>query len=164
MAEHTKKALKWIAGILNDNRIPYRVGSGAATYLYGSGRPVNDIDISISGSDFSRLVPLVERHVVAGPKHYQNEKWDCVTLSLSYEGQDIDLTDADTLLMKRKDGTGWVKNIEIYRKYPDRIFDFEGVSVALMDPRVLYEYKQELEGEHQEFDRNFLEKYIARNF
>ncbi len=162
MQEKTIEALKWIAGVLNDNQIQYRIGGGLATHLYGSDRPVNDIDISISGKDFPVIVALVKDYVIAGPKHYENNKWNCTTLSLNYHGQDIDLTDADTLLMSKKDGTGWIKNKEIYQKYPDVIKDVYGVQISLMDPRVLIEYKKELDGEHQESDIKFLENNVAR--
>ncbi len=163
MNDNTLNALKWIVGILNENNTPYSIGGGMATYLYGSGRQVNDIDISISGEHFAKLIPLVTGYVVEGPEHYLGEKWDCTTLSLSYNGQDIDLTDADTLLMRKKDGTGWVRNKEIYKKYPNIMKEVEGVKVSLMDPRVLFEYKQELDGEHQEYDLKFLQEYIKNN-
>lgn len=163
MEEKTLNALKWIVGILNRSNIPYCIGGGMATYLYGSGRQVNDIDISISGKYFSIIVPLVREYITAGPKHYQNNKWDCLTLSLNYEGQDIDMTDADTLMMSKKDGTGWIRNKEIYQKHPNVIKEVGDISVSLMDPRVLFEYKQELDGEHQEFDLKFLRDYIKNN-
>ena len=164
MEEKALNALKWIAGILNEYNIPYCVCGGMATYLYGSGRPVNDIDISVSGKYFSAIVPLAKDYIIGGPKHYKNDKWGCTTLSLNYEGQDIDITDADTLLMSKKDGTGWIKNREIYQKYPNVIKEIDGTHVSLMDPRVLLEYKQELNDKHQEFDRKFLEKYIMPNY
>ncbi len=160
MTRRTIEALKWIVGILDDNGIPYRIGGGLATHLYGSGRPVNDIDISLSGQHFPTIVPLVRKYIVAGPKHYRNEKWDCETLSLSYHGQDIDLTDVDTLLMRDKDDTTWIRNREIYGKWPDVRKDIEGVIVTLMHPRVLLEYKEHLSGEHQERDRRFLREVI----
>lgn len=160
MEENLLKALKWIVGILNRNNIPYCIGGGMATYLYGSGRQVNDIDISVSGKYFPVIVPLVREYITAGPKHYKNNKWDCLTLSLNYEGRDIDITDADTLMMSKKDGSGWTRNKEIYQKYPNVIKEVDGISVSLMDPRVLFEYKQELGGEHQEFDLKFLRDYI----
>lgn len=161
MNDHTAKALKWIIEILRRSNIPYRVGGGVATFLYGSGREINDIDISISGEYFSRLLPLVEEYVIAGPKHYLNEKWDCNTLSLNYNGQDIDLTDVNTLLMKNSDSGEWIKNKDIYQKWPDieKTID-EGLIVNLMHPKVLLEYKHHLGGEHQEFDRSYLKKLI----
>jgi|SRR3989344_4415001 len=163
MEEKTFNALKWIVDMLNRNNIPYCIGGGMATYLYGSGRPVNDIDISVSGKYFSTIVPLVKDYIIAGPKHYKNDKWDCTTLSLNYNGQDVDLTDVDTLMMNRKDGTGWIRNKEIYQKYPNIIKEVDGISISLMDPRVLLEYKQELGGEHQESDLKFLRNYIKDN-
>lgn len=146
--------------------MPYHIvwGGGAATHLYGSGRPVNDIDISIAGEEhFSVILPLVKEYIVTSPTHYQDEKWDCVTLSLNYHGQDIDLTDSETLRMRSGDNTQWIQNKYIYRKYPDVIKEVDGVNVSLMDPRVLFEYKQELTGDHQEYDRQFLEHYIKHN-
>ena len=163
MKQKTVDALRWITCILNDNHIPYRIGGGLATNIYGSGRPVRDIDISISGKYFSTIVSLAQELVVAGPKHYLNEKWDCTTLSLNYHGQDIDVTDVDTLLMRDNDGIRWIRNKEIYEKYPNVTKEVDGVKVVLMDPRVLLEYKQELNGEHQDFDKKFLRKYIKSN-
>ncbi len=160
MEEKTLRALKWIAGILNKHNVPYRVGGGTATYLYGSGRQINDIDISVSGKYFSTIVPLVKEYITVGPKHYKNEKWDCDTLSLNYEGQDIDLTDVNTLMMSKLNGSGWVKNKEIYEKHPSVIKEVDGVPVTLMNPRVLLEYKQELSGEHQEYDIKFLTELL----
>lgn len=160
MNDNTLNALTWIVGILTKNGIPYRIGGGMATFLYGSGREVNDIDISILGEDFPKLIPLVQEYVVVGPKHYVTEKWDCTTLSLTYDGQEIDLTDADTLLMKSADGSVWIKNKEIYQKWPDVTKEVGELIVMLMHPKVLLEYKQHLSGEHQEFDRNFLTRLI----
>ena len=135
MEQKTLEALKWIVGILGDHHVPYRIGGGLATHVYGFDRPVNDIDISLSGNCFQELVRLVKEFIVAGPKQYLNEKWDCTTLSLSYHGQDIDLTDVDTLLMWDKDDTRWIRNREIYGKWPNVTREVEGVNATLMHPR-----------------------------
>lgn len=163
MEDKTLQALKWLVNILDNNGIPYRIGGGVAAHVYGSGRSINDIDVSLEGKYFGKLVSLIEEHVVAGPKHYQNEKWDCTTLSLDYNGQDIDLTDSDTLLMRDKENTKWIENKTIYKKHPDVVSEVDGVKVSLMHPRVLVEYKKELSGEHQQHDIDFLEKYIEEN-
>lgn len=160
MESKTLEALKWLVGILDENEVPYRIGGGAAAYIYGSGRYINDIDVSLSGQYFERLVPAVEKYIVTGPKHYLNEKWDCTTLSLEYNGQDIDLTDSDTLLMRDKANSKWIENKTIYKKHKDMVKEVNGVKVSLMHPRVLVEYKKELSGEHQQHDIDFLERYI----
>lgn len=161
MNETTFNALKWIVEILNKNNIPYRVGGGAATFLYSSGREINDIDISVSGDYFPKIIPLVKEYTTVEPKHYVGEKWDCITLSLKYHGQEIDLTDVNTLLMKSSFDDTWIKNKEIYEKWPDIKKDLgDDMLVTLMHPKVLLEYKEHLNGEHQEFDRNYLKKII----
>lgn len=157
----TIKALLWIAKILNNNNIPYKIGGGLAVSIYGSKREVNDIDISLSGKYFPIIVPLVKEFIISEPKHYLNEKWDCTTLSLNYYGQEIDLTDVNTLLMK--DNKKWIKNKEIYEKYPSVTKKINGIQVTLMHPKVLLEYKKHLDGDHQKSDRKFLSEYIAKN-
>jgi hypothetical protein len=161
MEEKTLNALRWIVGILDRHDIPYRIGGGFAAHVYGANRPIHDIDISLSGTYFPIIVPLVHGFIATGPKHYLNEKWDCTTLSLEYHGQEIDLTDVDTLLMRSQEGTEWIRNREIYEKWPDIKISVDGTVVTLMHPRVLLEYKKHLSGEHQDFDRKYLEEYIA---
>jgi hypothetical protein len=129
--------------------------------VYGSNRPVNDIDISLSGRYFDVIVPEVTEFITAGPKHYSNEKWDCDVLSLNYHGQDIDMTDIDTLRMSNKAKTEWFNTRDRYRKYPNKVVEVEGVVVSLIDPRDLAAYKKELDGDHQLVDIEAVEKYIA---
>ncbi len=160
MQQKTLDGLKWIVTLLNTINAPYRIGGGTATHLYGSGRPINDIDISISGKYFPSILSLVEEFITTEPTHYLDEKWDCTTLSLNYHGQDIDLTDVDTLLMRSNDKKEWIRNKEIYEKHPNQTVQVDDISITLMHPKVLLEYKEHLSGEHQEFDRRFLEEYI----
>jgi hypothetical protein len=163
MQEKTKEALKWIVEILDRNNIPYRIGGGFAANIYGSGRPINDIDISLSGKFFPIIVNETSEYITAGPKHYSNAKWDCDTLSLNYKGQDIDMTDIDTLRMSNKEETEWFQTKEKYRKYEPISTDVEGIKVSLIDPRDLAEYKKHLGGDHQLIDIEAVEKYIVEN-
>jgi hypothetical protein len=162
LEEKTTLALKWIVGILNRKSIPYKIGGGFAAKVYGSPREINDIDISLSGKYFPVLVKEVSDHITAGPKHYLNEKWNCDTLSINYHGQDIDITDVDTLKMTDLEKTKWITMKEI------RLFDgiktnVNGVEVSIMDPRDLVAYKKELGGEHQLIDIKAVEEYMAKN-
>ena len=45
--EKTVDALRWIVGILEKKNILYQISGGFAAKLYGSSRPLNDIDIDI---------------------------------------------------------------------------------------------------------------------
>jgi len=156
-------ALSWIIEILDRNHIPYKIGGGFAAKVYGSPREVNDIDISLSGKYFELIVPEVKEYITAGPQHYLNEKWDCNTLSVNYQGQDIDMTDVDTLLMTNLEKTEWMK-VKEKRLYDAVLTDINGLKVSIMDPRDLLSYKKELGGEHQAVDIHFIEQYIQANY
>ncbi len=160
MEEKTIRGLRWIISILNKNEIPYRIGGGFAAHVYGSLRPVNDIDISLPGKYFSVIVAEVSEYVTAGPKHYSNEKWDCDTLSLNYHGQDIDMTDIDTLRMSSKEKTEWFQTKDHFRKFDTVPTEVAGIKVLLIDPRDLVAYKKHLDGGHQLVDVEAVQKYL----
>ncbi len=163
MEKKTRNALHWIVGILNKHNIPYRIGGGFAAHFYGSPREINDIDISLSGVHFPTILSEVSEYIIAGPKHYSNEKWDCDTLSLNYEGQEIDITDVDTLRMSNLEMKTWYQTKDHFRKYEAVPMEIEGLIVQLMDPRDLVAYKKELadkEHQYQMIDVKAVETYI----
>lgn len=161
LSSSTLNGLRWISEILGRLGVPYKIGGGFAAKAYGSPREINDIDISLPGSFFDAIVPEVAEYITAGPKHYRNEKWDCWTLSVNYKGQDIDMTDVDTLLMSNLDQSEWFKAKE-RRLYDAVPWTINGVEVLLMDPRDLIAYKKELGGEHQAIDIAALEEYLRK--
>jgi len=163
MEEKTKNALRWIVEILNKNNIAYRIGGGFAAHVYGSPRPIKDIDITFSGKYFSMIMSDVSGYIEYDLGHYSNEKWDCDYLLLDYHGQKIDITDIDTLKMSNKEQTKWFQTKDEYKKFPIQNFNIEGVSVSLIDPRDLIAYKKELaDDEHlyQEIDIKAVEEYL----
>lgn len=162
MEPNTIDALTWIVGILNKHKILYRVGGGFAAHVYGSNRPVTDIDITLSGTYFSVLLPEVSEYITEGPAHYTNEKWDCDSLSLNYHGQDIDITDIDTLRMSNKEKTEWLRMNDHFRKFDTIPTEVAGIMVSLIDPRDLVAYKAHLDGEHQLADIEAVNRYVER--
>ena len=159
--EKVMSGLLWITEILNRNNIPYKIGGGFAAKIYGSPREINDIDISLSGKYFNKIIPEVSDYITAGPKHYLNEKWDCNTLSVNYYGQDIDMTDVDTLKMTNLEKTEWM-NVKEKRLYDGIATDINGIIASIMDPRDLISYKKELGGEHQLIDIKAIQCYLDR--
>ncbi len=105
MENKHKEALRWIVGILDKHKVPYRIGGGFAAKIYGSPRPLNDIDISMPGKYLPAILPEISKYITFGPQHYLDGKWDCDILSLEYEGQEFDITDVDTLRMSNKEET-----------------------------------------------------------
>lgn len=166
MENKTLDALRWIVEILDRNKIPYRIGGGFAAHVYGSGRPVNDIDFSLSGKYFPIIVAETKEYITAGPKHYSNEKWDCDTLSLNYHGQEIDMTNVDTLRMSSRDMTEWFQTKDSFRKFEPISTNISGIEVSLIDPRDLVAYKRELADENHKYQMDdvlAVEKYINEN-
>jgi len=166
MEEKTINALKWIVSILNKNNIPYRIGGGFAANIYGSNRKVNDIDFSLSGEYFPIIVSETKNYITSGPKHYSNVKWDCDTLCLNYKGQEIDMTDINTLKMSNKDQTEWFQTKDYFRKFTTIPKIVGGIEILLIDPRDLVAYKKELADQdhlYQMSDVEAVEKYIKEN-
>lgn len=166
MEEKTLKALHYITSILDKHKIPYRIGGGFAAHIYGSERPVNDIDISLSGKYFDLIIPEIKEYIKSGPKYYLGEKWDCNYISINYNGQDIDMTDVDTLRMSNKELTKWFQTKDSFRKFPNVIKEVDGIEVLLIDPRDLVAYKKELADKdhlYQLIDIEAVEKYITDN-
>jgi hypothetical protein len=161
--QKTLKALKWIVEILDRHEVPYRIGGGFAAHTYGAVRPINDIDITFPGKYFSIIIPEVADYVTYQFGHSKDEKWDCNGLMLEYGGQEIDMTDIDTLKMSNKEKTEWLQTKDNFRKYPNIVTEMEGVRISLIDPRDLAAYKKHLDGDHQIVDINAVEEYIKKN-
>lgn len=164
MEEKTLKALHWIVDILNKYNVPYRIGGGFAAYVYGSDRPINDIDFSLSGKYFPIIMSDISPYIEYDLKHYSDEKWDCDGLTLNYQGQEIDMTDIDTLRMSNKELTKWFQTKDNFRKFPNFITVVDGIEISLIDPRDLVAYKKELadiDHQYQLVDIKATEKYIT---
>lgn len=50
------QALRWIVAILEENRIPFQVTGGLTARVYGSHRPLNDIDLDVPVVDPEDLI------------------------------------------------------------------------------------------------------------
>src|SRR3990167_1552031 len=84
MNKPLQDALKWIIGVLEDNKITYQITGGFAAHIYGSTREVNDIDIDISEGSFQIILEDVRSKIVYGPCRYQDAKWDLQLMTLNY--------------------------------------------------------------------------------
>ncbi|NTW14496.1 MAG: hypothetical protein HGA31_05715 [Candidatus Moranbacteria bacterium] len=162
MEEKTLRALRWIIGILDAHDVPYWIGGGFAAHIYGAKRPLNDIDITLPGSYFPIIIPEVSPYITAEPKHYSDAIWDCNGFSLDYFGQEIDITDIETLRMSDKKRTGWFRTKDHFRKFPNIVKKVDGIDVSLIDPRDLVSYKKHLDGNHQIVDIAAVQEYIRK--
>jgi len=156
--QKTLDALHWIIEIFNRHNIPYRIGGGFAAKLYGSLRPLNDIDFGISEKYFSIIVPEIFEYITYGPNHYKDVKWDCELITLNYHNQEIDISGTDTIKMSNKERTKW---IHLDESSDTLDMNVAGIDIKVMNPIELMEYKKELDGEHQLVDIKAIENYLA---
>ncbi len=92
--KNTEGAFKWIVGILQKHSIPFQIKGGFASRLYGVKRNLADIDISIPEDKYGDLIPYIKEFIVYGPEQYVDDEWDLKLMTLTYEGQDIDIAGA----------------------------------------------------------------------
>jgi hypothetical protein len=147
-----KSALVWITNILNSKKIPFQISGGLAAKIYGSPRPLNDIDIDIFEENFINIYKDVKPYIIYGPDQYKDEKWDCYLMTLNYFGQEIDICALNNTKITTKDNKTWIplfsdlKNIN-YQEYL-------GIVIPVIPKQELIYYKSQLNGDHQLIDIN----------
>jgi hypothetical protein len=153
---HTKEALKWIAGILRERKVRFEITGGLAAELYGSRRPLADIDIDISEKDFGKIIPTVKKHIVFGPKIYKDKNWWLLLLTLNYKGQLIDLCGIEHTKIFDHTKKKWVPLRNNLFKHAFK--KFAGLRVPVTTRRELLNYKKKLWRRVDKIDVKELEK------
>lgn len=82
VAKHPDVALAWIADVLKSHNIPFQISGGLAAKVYGSDRPLADIDIDVPDEHLPLLADLLTDHVVWGPARYLDGEWDLMLLTV----------------------------------------------------------------------------------
>jgi len=145
MDQKTKKALLWIVSLLKEKNIPFRLSGGFAAQLYGSSRPLNDIDIEVPDAALDPLEPLVKKYIIWGPERWKDEVFDLLLMTLNYEGQEIDLSGVDTEKVYNKIKNQW-ENFSI----PMNQFTLhrvEGLEIPVIKKEHLLAYKSKIQRE-----------------
>jgi hypothetical protein len=139
MVKKTESAFKWIVGILRGNEIPFQISGGFAARLYGSTRPLFDIDIDIPERCFETIIPDIKDFIVFGPKRFRDDSWDLLLITLKYENQEIDISGCDTINLFNPEKQLWIP-------YPENLDDVEemevyGENCPIITKKHLIEYK-----------------------
>lgn len=161
LEKKTISALKWILGIINSRNIPYQISGGLAAKIYGSKRPLNDIDIDIPEEDFDKIIESVSPYIIYGPAYYQDGKWDLLLMTLNFNGQEIDISGAFEVKVSNKDRTAWIPIPADLSDIVDMDIE-EGLTVNVSSPSRVIAYKQHLDGEHQKEDIDSMIEYGDR--
>jgi len=140
MIKNTEGAFKWIIGLLIQNNIPFQISGGFAAKLYGSNRPLFDIDIDIKGKDFNKLLPFVKNHILSGPKRYLDDSFDLQLLTLDYQGQRIDLSASENSKIYNAKTKKWLECETDFDTYED--FEIYGLKAPVITHQELVKYKE----------------------
>jgi len=100
--KNTKKAFLWMIDILERHKILYRISGGLAARAYGVDRELADIDIEVAEKDIFSIVEDVKPYIVFGPARSTDISWDLQLLTLSYEGQYIDISGVEAKYFNRE--------------------------------------------------------------
>ena len=139
--EGARAAMIWVKTILDQKNIPFQISGGLAAKIYGSPRPLADIDIEIPNDRLNDVVPIVSGYIRSGPEHYHSDTWDLLLMTLNYYGQDIDISGTEGRIFD-KDQKAWIDLKTDLSKAEQK--EIWGVTVPVTPKEELIEYKKKL--------------------
>ena len=154
-------ALKWITTILQKHQIPFQISGGFAAHIYGSTRPVNDIDIDLPEEKFDLILPEIKPYIIFGPAQYKDARWDLKLVTLNYNGQEIDLGGAFKAKIFNDELQSWTNFSANLQKTQSH--NLNGLIIPVIAPQDLINYKKLLSGNHQKKDIKAIENYLKSN-
>ena len=142
MVKKTREAFTWIIKILRKSKIPYWITGGFAARIYGSKRPLADIDIEVHDKDIDRITPLVKKYILRGPLNYKDSQYDIYALFIEYHGQKIDVCGTDSQRLFNKKIKKWEKeNRNLRKAIKKKIY---GLLVSVVPLKDLINYKKRM--------------------
>lgn len=152
---NSKAGLIWITDILKKYQIPFQITGGLAPIVYGANRPLADIDIDIPDDQFHHIINDVKPYIIFGPARFKSEKWDLMLMTLNYQGQEIDLSGADSAYVLNAQIGAWIKLNENLTTAPvKKVFDLDFPIIPIKN---LIYYKKILAREVDLIDINQIE-------
>ncbi len=150
MNKKTEQAFHWITEILGRHKIPFVITGGFAAKIYGSPRPLNDIDIDIPDERMKDILEDIKPYAIFGPAHFKDERWDLLLATLNYNGQEIDISGGDHLKICDARTGKWLDNRTDFKKVTEK--EIFGKIVPVIPKEDLVAYKSMLIGDHQLID------------
>jgi predicted nucleotidyltransferase len=134
-----KRVLKYVAEILNKNKIPFQISGGLAAMIYGSKRPLNDIDIDVCRNDIKKVENLFREYLIEPFFHLRDKNFDIWIMTFDIDGIRVDVTQAEKTYFVGKEG----KKIRM-DAHPEnaKIMNIEGINVPVENKEDLIAYKK----------------------
>lgn len=152
--KNVKDAFLWILGILRKYKIPFQITGGFAANIYGSDRPLADIDIDIPDGKIFEIQNDVKEFIIYGPKRYKDEEFDLLLMTLDYRGQEIDICGLDSQKLFNKKTRQWeFEKIDLSRAKKKKVYN---KLVSVIELKELICYKKKIAREVDIYDVKLL--------
>lgn len=136
----SEAALRWIVNELDLRSIPFALVGGIAANAYGATRPLNDIDIDIPCAFIPVLAKELAPFKTFGPERSISDCFECDLLGLSFKGQEIELSGAETFRIKYSSSAEWLALPTDLTAVEQRFV--LGLTVPVMGRKALITYKR----------------------
>ncbi|MBU0667132.1 MAG: hypothetical protein ABIC91_03420 [Nanoarchaeota archaeon] len=145
MVKKTKEAFTWIINILRKHKISFQISGGFAANIYGSNRPLADIDIEVPDEEIFKIQNIVKKYIIYGPKKYKDKEFDLLLMTLKYKGQEIDICGINSQKLFNKQRKKWTqeKN-DLSKATKKKIYNHIVPVISLKD---LISYKKKISRE-----------------
>ncbi|CAN5743133.1 hypothetical protein BH11PAT2_BH11PAT2_00830 [soil metagenome] len=150
LTENQRESLEWIISIFAKYKIPYQISGGLAAKIYGSTRPLNDIDIDIPEEGIAKILDDVKEYITYGPIRHLDEKWDVYLVALERNGQEFDISAAESAKVHDDEADTWIA-IPTDPTQGNWI-EYSGMKLSVTPREELIAYKRYLNGDHQQED------------
>lgn len=138
----TKEAFTWIVGLLREHKIPFHISGGFAANIYGSNRPLADVDIEIPDEKIFEIQNDVKKFIIYGPKRYKDKEFDLLLLTLKYKGQEIDICGINSQKLFNKKTNKWnTERIDLSKATKKKVHNLIVPIIPLKD---LISYKKKI--------------------
>lgn len=81
-----------------------------AAKIYGSKRPLADIDIDIENKYIDLIFNKTQKYVIFGPANYKDKEFNLLLMAIDYKGQKIDISGIYDRYLFNKSLNKWQKD------------------------------------------------------
>lgn len=134
-----KEALLFLTGKLKENSVAFQVTGGLAAKVYGSTRPLYDIDLEVSHLDIQKVRVIFKDYIVDDFYHLQDNVFDIYLLSFKIDGVNVDIGQVEENYFTSPSGERKRIDSDLSKAV---IIDVDGISVPVQDKGELLEYKR----------------------
>lgn len=122
--------------------MPFQVSGGLAAKMYGSPRPLYDLDFDVREEDLRRIRDLFRARVARDIYHHVDEHHDTLLLTLNIGGVLVDFAPIENYYVAGRDGQKVLAVSSLSKAKPMKLGDLE---VPVIDQDELIAYKKILQ-------------------